>query len=164
MSAFTVSLHDPRSELDPRVSALLHDVYVGEGYVPGEGVHGAFDAGALAVRGALWIAFDGAGAPVGTVFLVDPGSPFRQIAERGEQEVHLLAVQKLARRAGAASALMEACFGEARRRRARQVVMSTRPSMRAAQRFSDKVGFQRAMKRDWARPDGRVYLAYEKAI
>lgn len=142
------------------VCRLLEEVFVGEGLAPAE-ARASFEGPKLAARGTAWIARAGDSArAIGVVFLVEPTSPARQIAEDGELEVHLLAVDRSCRRSGVAEALMNVCLHEARLRGARRVVLSTHPPMAGAQALYAKLGFERAPGRDWTKPDGRRALAY----
>lgn len=149
-------------EIDAAALALLMEVFVGEGYTDPAAGEKAFTTEAIRERGELWIAtVDGAVA--GTVLLVEPGSRFRQIAEAGELEVHLLAVAPPFRRAGVGDALLREIFQEAGSRSAKSLVLSTQPGMVAAQQLYRKLGFDRAPARDWTRADGRRFLAFVRA-
>lgn len=147
---------------DAQIVALLDGVFVGEGYTPAK-AGGVFDVAALRKRGSAWVAVSGDDI-VGTILLVDSQNSDRQIAVDGEVEVHLLAVAPSHRGAGVGKALLEAICAEARTRRARSVVLSTQPSMHAAQRLYTGAGFRRVPERDWKRPDGREYWAFVRPI
>ena len=145
--------------VDEGVLALLREVFVGEGYTAPEAATKAFTSDALRSRGDVWVAtVDGQLA--GTVLLVTPESPFKQIAQPGELEVHLLAVAPDFRRAGVGDALLRELFAEAGKRHAKNLVLSTQTTMRAAHSLYSKVGFERAPDRDWERKDGRRFHAY----
>jgi hypothetical protein len=60
------------------------EVFVGEGFSSSDDGRAAFDGAVLAERGTAWIAtsLDPA-RPIGTVFLVEPDNPLRQIARAG---------------------------------------------------------------------------------
>jgi ribosomal protein S18 acetylase RimI-like enzyme len=150
------------SALDHEVVRLIHDVFVGEGYTP---LHAAaaFDGPLLRARGALWIA-TASDAVAGTIFLVEPTSPFRQAALEGEGEIHLLAVSSTHRGSGVGLALMEALTAEAKQRGMVRLVLSTQPSMVAAHALYVKVGFRRAPQRDRNVRDGRMYWVFEKNL
>ena len=158
---FAIRQHPAGAPLALDVCSLLREVFVGEGFTPRNQANEAFDAEKLAVRGTRWVAAAIAPPrPVGTVFLVDYTSSFRQITVEGELEVHLLAVARSHRRSGVAHALVKECVREARERGARCLVLSTQPMMQAAHALYEKHGFARAPERDWSRADGRHFLAF----
>jgi ribosomal protein S18 acetylase RimI-like enzyme len=139
---------------------LLIEVFVGEGFSSSDDGRAALEGDVLAERGTAWIATSvDAARPIGTVFLVEPDNPFRQIAVAAELELHLLAVAPSHRRSGVADALVRVCVSAARERGAARLVLSTQPTMGAAHRLYEKHGFIRNPARDWARP-GRSYWAY----
>ncbi len=159
---FTIHPHPAGAALPQAVSDLLFDVFVGGGFASASTPRDAFDGAVLAERGEAWIARDDqTHDPIGTIFLLGPENRFRQIAVPGELEIHLVAVAPAARRSGVAQALLSACVEVARARRAERVVLSTQTTMIAAQAMYASRGFRRNASRDWSRPDGRRYLAYE---
>lgn len=87
---------------------------------------------------------------LGTLTLAPYGTSYAEIAEPGELELRMLAVAPEARRRGVAERLVAAALREAVARRARGVVLSTRPAMAAARRLYDRLGFVAAPDRDWA--------------
>ena len=123
----------------------------------------AVEPGALATRGEIIVAKDEIGV-LGTAVFVRPDSPFRQAAHVDEAEVHLVAVSLRARRSGVAKALMGAFERKALRAGFRKAVLSTQPSMVAAQRLYEGLGYSRNHGRDYRREDGREFLVYEKAL
>lgn len=150
------------SSFDREITRLIRDVFVGEGYTPGNAAS-AFEGAILRARGALWVATVD-DTVVGTIFLVEPQSPFRQAAVKGEGEIHLLAVSPTQRGTGIGLALMQALTAEAKQRGMAGLVLSTQPSMQAAHALYTKVGFRRAPERDRSVPDGRTYWVFEKAL
>jgi len=163
-SGWTVRRHPQGEPIAEDVCALLMDVFVGEGFTPREQIGNALDPSLLGTRGAAWVAKDDTDRAVGVVFLVEPDSPFRQVAVPGEREVHFMAVARSHRRGGLAAALLTECLREARARGAKKVVLSTQPAMRAAHALYEKNGFLRNAWRDWSRDDGRAYWVYELAL
>jgi ribosomal protein S18 acetylase RimI-like enzyme len=87
---------------------------------------------------------------LGTLTLAPYGTSYAEIAEPGELELRMLAVAPEARRRGVAERLVAAALREAVARRARGVVLSTRPAMASARRLYDRLGFVPAPDRDWA--------------
>lgn len=93
------------------------------------------------------------GAPgphlAGTVTLVLDG-PYAELADPTAQEAEfrMLAVVPQLRRRGVAEALVRACLERARAAGRTRMVLCTQPSMLAAQRLYDRLGFRRAPERD----------------
>jgi ribosomal protein S18 acetylase RimI-like enzyme len=161
---FSIHRYEAGVPLGDDVEELLVSVFVGERFTPARGIVNLRGA-AIDDRGTSWVArSDPGGEAIGTVFLVDADSPFRQAAAAGELEVHLMAVKQSERRRGVADALLTACLGAARARGAPRVVLSTQPSMRPAHALYEKHGFRRLPARDWSRSDGRRFLVYELAL
>lgn len=100
----------------------------------------------------------------GTVTFMTSGSPYAQIALPGEAEFRLLAVEPGARRGGMGQALVSACIERARGRGATALVLSTQPSMLAAHRLYERLGFQRAPERDWRTASGGERLVYRLGL
>jgi ribosomal protein S18 acetylase RimI-like enzyme len=96
------------------------------------------------------------GAVVGTVTLGRPGTRFANVAQAGEAEVRMLAVDEAARGRGIARLLMDACEGLARNEGLAAVVLSTEPDMLAAHRLYQRRGYVRQPERDW--PIGQSLL------
>jgi len=88
------------------------------------------------------------GAVVGTVTLGRPGTRFANLAQAGEAEVRMLAVEEAARGRGIARLLMGACEGLARDEGLAAVVLSTAPDMHAAHRLYQRRGYVRQPERD----------------
>lgn len=107
----------------------------------------------------VWVALDG-DDPVGTVTLCPPGSPYREIGRDDEGEFRMLAVDPEARGRGVARALTELVLDDARRRGQAAVVLSTTPTMTAAHRLYESMGFIRIPDRDWAPNEFVDLLAY----
>jgi ribosomal protein S18 acetylase RimI-like enzyme len=159
---FQIICQNEGTPLASEVATLVRHVFVEGGFTLPEIAAKNMGVSDLAQRGTRWIAVCGdPPQPIGTVFLVTPASRFRQIALDGEVEVHLLAVDPAYRGQGIADALLAECLAEVHRRSVQRVVLSTQPSMRAAQALYERRGFRRNPARDWARPDGRQFLAYE---
>ena len=100
---------------------------------------------------------------VGTATLALPGSPYVEVAAKGEAEVRMLAVEGAARGQGVGAALMDACENRARSEGCEAVVLSTRPTMSAAHLLYRRRGYRRAPERDWA-IRGFTLLAYRLAL
>jgi len=119
------------------------------------------DASRRAEGAELWVAADDAdGRVLGTVTFAAPGTPFHEIAEAGEADVRMLAVDPAAQGQGIGEALMMRCLERARALGLTGVALSTQPSMRAAHRVYERLGFVRAPERDWQPMPGIDLLAY----
>lgn len=142
------------------IAELTARVYIDEGFSP-ESAEGVLrDIAARATGTTLLVAIDDAsGAVCGAVSLVPVGSSFRQIGRDDELEVRLLAVNPALRGHGTGEALVRACIEAAARAR-KAVVLSTQPTMEAAQRLYARLGFERIPERDWQRASGRPMLVY----
>ena len=72
-----------------------------------------------------------------------------------------LAVQPRARGAGVGQALVRACVTGAHEQGCTVLRLSTEPTMHAAHRIYERLGFQRTPDRDWEPVPGVPLLAYE---
>ncbi|MGH4035425.1 GNAT family N-acetyltransferase [Actinomycetota bacterium Odt1-20B] len=99
---------------------------------------------------------------LGGVTFVESGGPMAELARAGEAEIRMLAVAPDARGRGAGEALVRACVERARAvEGCVRVILSTQPTMHAAHRLYERLGFVRVPERDWLPvPDVRL-LAYE---
>lgn len=107
----------------------------------------------------IWVAVDG-DTVLGNVTVCPPGSAFGEIAEAGEGEFRMLAVDPAARGLGVGGALVDLVLHRFRREGMRGVVLSTLPAMSDAHRLYERRGFTRAPERDWAPVPGVDLLAY----
>ncbi len=90
------------------------------------------------------------GQLLGGVTLVPSGGPMADLARPGEAEIRMLAVARAARGRGAGEALVRACVDRARATDGcTAVVLSTQPTMHAAHRIYERLGFARVPERDW---------------
>lgn len=108
---------------------------------------------------AMFDGHDGAGAIVGTITLVPPGSPFVELAREGEYELRMLAVSPMERGRGIGRTLARAAMDRAVALGARRIVLSTMDTMHAAHRLYEDMGFARREDLDWVvedNPDGSV--------
>jgi ribosomal protein S18 acetylase RimI-like enzyme len=140
-----------RPEEYPEVGELLVNVYVGEGFSAPERTPALRNVEPLAAGGQLLVARDQRDGLVGTVTLVRSGASQAEIAHEDEAEIRLLAVTPVARGRGVGEALVAECIHRARHLGCRRLVLSTRPTMTAAQRLYERLGFVRAPERDWSK-------------
>jgi ribosomal protein S18 acetylase RimI-like enzyme len=141
------------------IAELTTRVFIGEGFSEPEAEARLSDVRSRAASADLLLATGPTGKLLGSVCLVWDG-PLRQIGTADELEVRLLCVEPSARRQGVAQALVEACVSRAVEGRRVRVVLSTQPTMYAAQQLYERLGFQRSPDRDWKRKSGRPMLAY----
>ena len=140
--------------------ALLLKVYVQGGYTTAERAAAFMTAEHLAGEGSFLIAVSEANAVLGAVILLKPDSGLIQLARDGEREFRLLAVHPSARGGGVGEALVQACIDRAGLEGATGLVLWTQPTMNAAHRLYERLGFQRVPERDSKDPRGFTRLVY----
>ncbi len=145
-----------------RALYILHAVYAGETYSTRERVQEMMTRAKLEGQGAFLVAVDGPDRILGATILLAPGSPLLQVAEDREREFRMLAVAPEARGLGAGAALVKACIGRAQAEQASGLVLWTQPTMKAAHRLYERLGFMRAPQRDQADPRGFMRLVYQR--
>lgn len=108
--------------------------------------------------GDVWVAVEGTGDILGTVWVARPGRRLSELAEPGETDFRQLAVAPTARRRGVASGLVRQVIQLARLRGSHRVVLNSGPEMTEAHRLYAALGFQRLpeRERDWVSEDGRT--------
>jgi ribosomal protein S18 acetylase RimI-like enzyme len=82
----------------------------------------------------------------------------------GECEFRLLAVSTAARGQGVGQALVHACIERSIADGAQALVLWTQPTMLAAQRLYERLGFVRATERDHADPRGFMRMVYRLVL
>lgn len=117
------------------------------------------DAAGRANHGQLLVAVDDAGAIVGTVLFVLPGSRYAQLSGPDEAEFRMLAVVPSAQGRGVGAALVDECRALATGAGASAIIICTRDSARAAQRMYSRLGYVRVPERDWSPMPGVDLLA-----
>jgi GNAT superfamily N-acetyltransferase len=103
-------------------------------------------------KGALLLARGGDGSPLGCVAL-------RAIAHEGCCEMKRLFLLPAARGTGLGRALAEAAIAEARRLGYTELRLDTLPTMQAAQRLYEQLGFRRIAPYYGPVPDGTIFMA-----
>jgi ribosomal protein S18 acetylase RimI-like enzyme len=133
-----------------RVAELLHAVFAGEGYTSPEQAAKAYTPQNLSANGVMLVAEDSTGI-VGSVLLLSPGDKLAQLADAGEMEFRLLAVAPHCRGKRVGAHLVQACIDRASEppMRAQRLVICTQPSMHAAQRLYEQLGFVRVPHRNF---------------
>jgi GNAT superfamily N-acetyltransferase len=89
------------------------------------------------------------------VLFLHERSALTQIARTGEREFRVLGVSARARGGGVGAALVNACIERSCAEHARALVLWTQPTMHAAHRLYEKLGFVRDPSRDV--PDARGF-------
>ncbi|RVW05384.1 GNAT family N-acetyltransferase [Rhodococcus xishaensis] len=132
------------------VGKLTADVYIGEGFASGTDRYAELlrDTATRAEKAEVMVA-EFEGQIVGSVTIAAPGSPFADVAEKGELEFRMLAVAKSARGRGVGSALVRYVLDVAYDRGDHAVIISTMPDMVDARRIYDRNGFVPAPERNW---------------
>ena len=98
--------------------------------------------------------------PMGTVTFCPEGSPLCELAQPGEGEFRMLAVDPRARRRGVADALVGTCVERSRELGYRAVVLSSLPAQTPAHALYRGHGFRRTPERDWSPVLGIRLLAF----
>jgi ribosomal protein S18 acetylase RimI-like enzyme len=107
------------------------------------------DVASRAREGGLLVA-DDAGAVLGSVTYVLPGSEYAEIAREGEAEFRMLAVAPDAQGRGVGELLARACVARAEEQGVQAVVICVRDIAAPARRMYDRIGFSRLPERDWS--------------
>ena len=157
-----VMVREARESEIAEVGALTVEVY-GDGLVSPEyldvlrDARSRWESPATATLVAL---DDGTEGLLGAVVYAAPGSPWRNLGVDDEPEIRMLGVLPAARERGVGEALVRACIARAKAAGAPRLVLSTEVEMQAAQRLYTRLGFVRAVDRDWAPVPGLTLLAY----
>jgi ribosomal protein S18 acetylase RimI-like enzyme len=144
----------------PAIAALTVAAYRADGQLDGDlgYVDELADVASRASAGEVLVAVD-AGAVLGAVTLVRPGSPYSEQAVDGEFEFRMLAVDPAAHRRGAGQALVVACVERARAAGAEALVIRVRDFAENARRLYTRLGFVRVPEHDWDPYPGVSLLA-----
>ncbi len=100
----------------------------------------------------------------GVTYVDDPANPFAEFSEEDAVGIRMLAVATEARGRGIGSALVRACLERARASGKVRVVLHTTPSMHAAHRMYERLGFRRDEARDWQPQPAVTLLGYELTL
>lgn len=146
-----------------QVTELLFSVYVDEGFTDSAAATNSFPVEQVRKRGDVFVAVAD-GNVLGMAVLARPDCEFRQIATSEEAELHLLSVKASSRGRGIGAALVRTCEERARTLGFGTLVLSTQPTMLAAQCLYQRMGYQRNQGRDWQKSHGKSYLVFEKKL
>jgi len=149
VGAVTVRVARPQEY--PRVGELVYQAYDADGHVEADPdpEFGNELRNVSGEDGELLVAVGPDGELLGTITVVQAGSPLSEIAQPGEAELRHLATAPAARGRGVGKALVEAAIEAARAAGARRIVLSTLPTMTVAHRLYEARGFVRVPERDW---------------
>lgn len=139
---------------------ILHDVYLGEGYIDPE--HVVVDVAAKAAAG-TWLGAFADGELTGVVLVVMHGSAEAVVCDPGGAEIRLLAVDPRRRAGGAGAALMAEAEALACRSGAVAMTLSTQEAMRAAHRLYERLGYRRRPADDYV-AGGRPFIVYTRVF
>jgi ribosomal protein S18 acetylase RimI-like enzyme len=146
------------------VSRLTVRAYVEDGHLaPGHAYAAVLgDVATRAEQAELWVATDSSDDAVvlGSVTFAAPGSALMQVSGSGEGEFRMLAVAPEARGRGVGEALVRWCIERARELGLVGLAISTQPSMVAAHRIYERLGFERTPERDWDPVPGVRLITY----
>lgn len=106
------------------------------------------DAASRAEEATVLVAVEG-GQVIGTITLAVAGSRYAEVAEPGEVEVRMLAVDPPARGRGVGEKLLRAALAHEASREADRLVLSTMEAMQAAHHVYRRLGLRRVPERDW---------------
>lgn len=132
----------------------LHDGYVGEEYAATL----RDVAGRAPTTTVLAALLDG--CIVGSATLALSGSPYAEETPEGTAVIRMVATATAARGQGVGTALMQECLAQAHEAGCTVVHLSTQPTMAAAHRMYERLGFTRTPERDWEPVPGLTLLTY----
>jgi ribosomal protein S18 acetylase RimI-like enzyme len=152
-----------RPEEYTAVGELTARVYRDGGYAGADYEPELRDAAGRAAAGRLLVAVDATtDALLGTVsvFTASAGQEWAEGAGPHDVVVRMLAVLPEARGRGVGTLLTQACVEQARALGCTRVLLSTQPTMTAAHRIYERLGFHRTPERDWEPSPGFLLLTY----
>ncbi|MFJ4676168.1 MULTISPECIES: GNAT family N-acetyltransferase [unclassified Kitasatospora] len=138
------------------------EAFVGDGHTRPDSPYAALlrDAARRNREAELLVAVDDGGAVLGCVTFAPGGTAWADVAHPDEGEIRMLAVGAAARGRGVGRALVRASIARSRELRLAGMAFSTRPSMTAAHRIYDALGFVRSPARDWSAAPGTDLWVY----
>ncbi len=155
-----VRIENAGPEDHPRIAELTVSVYVDGGLANPEYAVELADVEGRAARAELLVARDADGRVVGSVALVLDGD-FGEVTESDDEAAfRMLVVDPAVQGRGVGALLVTTCLHRARAAGKRRMVLSTGPTMTAAHRLYERLGFTRLPERDWAPFPGIDLLVY----
>ena len=150
-------------EVVGRVTVAAYATYLSDDGPDSDYVQHLADAAGRDRDAELWVAEE-AGRVLGSVTLCPEGSPWRELAQPGEGEFRMLAVDPDAQGRGVGRALVELTVERFRSAGASAVVLCSMKEMSGAHRLYERAGFERDPERDWSPVPGVDLLAYRLAL
>ncbi|TWP44280.1 GNAT family N-acetyltransferase [Lentzea tibetensis] len=147
-----VEIRPARTDELAAIGEITVDAYLAEGVIDNKTTGYAVDLADTAARfrdAVLLAAVSGDGTVLGSVTIVEPGTPYAEISRPGELEFRMLSVAPSARGRGVGEALTRAVIAHARSLGIGRVVMSSSEHMKTAHRLYSRLGFSRLRERDW---------------
>lgn len=155
-------VREARPEELPVAGGIVGRAYLDLGIPPGEPyLAHVRDAPGRALHCPVLVAIDDAGTVLGSVtYVPGPDNPFAEVERDGEAGFRMLGVAPEAQRRGVGEALVRACIVRARAAGRTGLAISTSPTMTAAHRLYERLGFRRAPDRDHVPVPGVTLWAY----
>ena len=147
-----------------RIGELTVRVYSDGGYGAPEYVPTLADVAGRAALSRLLVARDARGVVVGSVALVLDGVLGEVLTSPQEAGFRMLVVDPAARGHGVGELLVRSCLEQATAAGKTAMVISTEPTMSAAHRIYERLGFTRLPERDWSPHPGVDLLVYRRAL
>jgi ribosomal protein S18 acetylase RimI-like enzyme len=147
------------------VAEVLVAAYLADGLIPtGTGYERHLSDVAGRAEDSEVVVADEDGEILGTVTFCPNGSKSAEISSPGEGEFRMLGVDPGARGRGIGAGLASFCVERSRELGYRAVMLSSAPTMRAAHRLYEAMGFVRVPELDWS-PNSQVdLLAYRLVL
>jgi predicted N-acetyltransferase YhbS len=102
---------------------------------------------------------------VGSVAYIDSAAnPYAEFDDPQAAGIRMLAVAPAHQRSGAGKAMVQACLHLARSENKKRVILHTASWMRSAQRFYERLGFDRAPELDWTPIPNVPLLGYSYTL
>ncbi|MFE4541572.1 GNAT family N-acetyltransferase [Arthrobacter sp. NPDC056727] len=144
----------------PEVRRITSDAYLRAGHFAGDHPYMSVleDVEHRAEHAQVWVA-EAAGKVVAAVTLTFAGQPYSEIAQDGELEFRMLAVDPECQGGGVGRAVVRQIVEHARQLPGIQAISITSATfMEPAHRLYESLGFRRARERDWYVPGEDVLL------
>lgn len=144
----------------PEVRRITRDAYLRAGHFVADHPYMSVleDVEHRAEHARVWVA-EAAGKVVAAVTLTFAGQPYSEIAQDGELEFRMLAVDPACQGVGVGGAVVREIVGHARQLPGIEAISITSATfMERAHALYESLGFRRAPERDWYVPGEHVLL------